>query len=129
DPEFGKLYDRICRIADLFAAKGIDLGFETGQETAETLREFLVKLNRPNVGVNFDPANMILYDKGDPVAALKTLGPWLTQCHLKDADRTRKPGTWGDEVVVGTGQVDWPAFFRALQELRFSGYCAIEREA
>ena len=129
DPEFEKLYDRICRIADLFGGKGIDLGFETGQETADTLREFLVKLNRPNVGVNFDPANMILYDKGDPVAALKTLGPWLKQCHLKDADRTRKPGTWGDEVVVGTGQVDWPAFFRALQELRFSGYCAIEREA
>jgi L-ribulose-5-phosphate 3-epimerase len=129
DPEFGKLYDRICRIADLFAVKGIDLGFETGQETAETLREFLVKLNRPTVGVNFDPANMILYDKGDPVAALRALGPWLKQCHLKDANRTRKPGTWGDEVVVGTGEVDWKSFFRALQELNFPGYLAIEREA
>jgi L-ribulose-5-phosphate 3-epimerase len=129
DPEFKKLYDRISRIADLFAAKDLDLGFETGQESGESLREFLLKLDRPNVGVNFDPANMILYDKGDPVAALRTLGPWLKQCHLKDGNRTAKLGTWGDEVVVGTGQVDWRAFFRALQDLRYTGFCAIEREA
>jgi sugar phosphate isomerase/epimerase len=129
DPEFRKLYDRICRISDLFASRNVDLGFETGQETGETLRKFLEKLNRPNVGVNFDPANMILYDKGDPVAALHALGPWLKQCHIKDGTRTLKPGKWGEEVVVGTGHVDWKAFFRALQELDYSGYLAIEREA
>lgn len=129
DPEFKKLFDRIARLAELFAEEGIDLGFETGQETAETLSEFLKTLNRPNVGVNFDPANMILYEKGDPIKALRVLGPWLKQCHIKDATRTLKPGTWGDEVVVGTGQVDWPAFFKTLNELNFSGFCAIEREA
>jgi L-ribulose-5-phosphate 3-epimerase len=129
DPAFRKLYDRIARVADLFAASGIDLGFETGQETAVTLRAFLEKLNRPNVGVNFDPANMILYDKGDPIQALRVLGPWLKQCHLKDAVKTKVPGTWGEEVPVGTGQVDWQAFFRTLRELRFDGHLAIEREA
>jgi sugar phosphate isomerase/epimerase len=128
-PEFAKLFQRIWRVADLFAAKGIELGFETGQETAPTLREFLEKLNRANVGVNFDPANMILYDKGNPIEALRVLGPWLKQCHVKDATKTRQPGTWGDEVVVGTGEVDWPEFFRALDQLKFSGYCCIEREA
>ena len=75
DPAFKKLFDRILLIADRFAAKGIDLAFETGQETAETLRAFLIKLNRPNLNVNFDPANMILYDKGDPIDELRTLGP------------------------------------------------------
>jgi sugar phosphate isomerase/epimerase len=53
----------------------------------------------------------------------------LRQCHIKDAQRTRTPGTWGDEVVVGTGQVDWPAFFRTLRELGFPGWLCIEREA
>jgi sugar phosphate isomerase/epimerase len=129
DPSFQKLLDRIARVADLFAAQGIALGFETGQETADTLAAFLTKLNRPNVGVNFDPANMILYDKGDPIAALRTLGPWLKQCHIKDANRTKAPGTWGEEVVAGTGQVDWPAFFRTLGELGFRGNLCIEREA
>lgn len=129
DPNFVKLVDRIARVADLFATQQIDLGFETGQETADTLGAFLTKLNRPNVGVNFDPANMILYAKGDPIAALRTLGPWLKQCHIKDANRTQTPGTWGEEVAAGTGQVDWPAFFRTLKELSFTGNLCIEREA
>jgi L-ribulose-5-phosphate 3-epimerase len=129
DPEFTKLLDRLRQVADLFAEFGLDLGLETGQETAEALTEFLEVLERPNVGVNFDPANMILYDKGDPTEALRTLGPWLRQCHIKDANRTRKPGAWGDEVATGTGQVDWAAFFRALREVGFTGYLAIEREA
>lgn len=129
DPAFAKLLDRLGRIADLFAARGIVIGFETGQETADTLATFLRKLNRPNVGINFDPANMILYDKGDPIAALRTLGPWLRQCHLKDAIRTKVPGTWGEEVVLGTGEVDWRAFFGVLAELQFTGDLCIEREA
>lgn len=129
DPGFEKLVDRLRRIADLFAARHIDLGLETGQETAETLDGFLSRLDRPNVGVNFDPANLILYDKGEPVAALRRLTRWLKQVHLKDARRTRTPGTWGEEVVVGTGEVDWPAFFRALADASYHGDLCIEREA
>jgi sugar phosphate isomerase/epimerase len=129
DPAFAKLMDRLAKVAGLFAARCIEVGFETGQETADTLATFLRKLNRPNVGINFDPANMILYDKGDPIDALRTLGPWLKQCHLKDATRTKVPGTWGEEVVVGTGQVDWTAFFRTLGELGFAGDLCLEREA
>lgn len=129
DPLFRKLRDRVARVADLFAAHHIDLGFETGQETAGTLAAFLSKLNRPNVGVNFDPANMILYDKGDPIAALRVLGPWLKQCHIKDATRALQPGSWGAEVPAGTGAVNWPAFFTTLQELGYAGNLCIEREA
>ncbi len=129
DPAFAKLLDRLARVAGLFAERRIEVGFETGQETADTLAAFLRKLNRPNVGINFDPANLILYDKGDPIPALRTLGPWLKQCHLKDANRTKVPGTWGEEVVLGTGQVDWRAFFRTLGELGFQGDLCIEREA
>ena len=129
DPATAALTHRLRLVADVFGAKKIDLALETGQETADTLNEFLNKLARPNVGVNFDPANMILYDKGDPIEALRTLGPWLKQCHIKDANKTRVPGTWGDEVVVGTGQVDWKEFFRTLEELKFEGDLCIEREA
>lgn len=129
DPAFGKLIDRLRRVADLFGARRIDLGLETGQESADTLAAFLRQLDRPGVGVNFDPANMILYDKGDPIAALRTLAPWLKQCHIKDARRTRVAGTWGEEVTVGTGEVDWPAFLRTLATLGYRGDLCIEREA
>lgn len=129
DPEFEKLQHRIRLVADLFAAKGIDLAFETGQETADTLKLFLEKLGRSNTGVNFDPANMLLYDKGDPIEALRVLGPWVRQCHIKDANRPKSPGVWGDEVPAGTGQVDWQQFFAVLRERQFDGWCAMEREA
>jgi sugar phosphate isomerase/epimerase len=129
DPTFPKLQSRIRQVADLFAARGIGIGLETGQEQAETLLAFVTKLERKNVGVNLDPANLILYDKGDPVAAVRTLGPWLRQCHVKDAVRTKLPGTWGEEVPVGKGQVDWKAFFQVLAEVGFTGNLCIEREA
>jgi sugar phosphate isomerase/epimerase len=129
DPKYQTLLQRLGQIADLFAATGIELGFETGQETAETLAAFLQKLNKPNVGVNFDPANMILYDKGDPIAALEALGPWLKQCHIKDAVKTKTRARWGKEVPVGEGEVNWEAFLRILIKLNFQGNLAVEREA
>lgn len=129
DPTYAKLQGRLRQVADLFASRKMQIAFETGQEEAPALAAFLKKLDRQNVGVNFDPANMILYDKGDPVAALRTLGPWLRQCHLKDAVRTKKPGEWGEEVRLGTGEVDWKAFFQALDAVGFKGNLCIEREA
>ena len=129
DPNFAKMLRRLAETADVFQAANIALGLETGQETAPVLVQLLQKLNRPNVGVNFDPANMILYDKGNPIAALRVLGPWIRQVHIKDARRTKVPGTWGEEVAAGTGEVDWRAFFATLRELNYTGDFVIEREA
>lgn len=129
DPDFHKLRQRLQQVAGEFAAYNIELALETGQETAETLCSFLENLGCPNVGVNFDPANMILYGKGDPIEAMRVLGPWIRQVHIKDAKATLQPGTWGEEVVAGTGEVDWKAFFSTLETLGFQGDCCIEREA
>ena len=126
---YAKLLGRLGEIADLFARKQIALGLETGQEKAPALALMLQKLARPNLGVNFDPANMVLYDQGDPVDALGVLGPWIRQVHIKDALRTTTPGTWGREVPVGTGCVDWRAFFGRLEQIKYAGDFVIEREA
>jgi L-ribulose-5-phosphate 3-epimerase len=128
DPNFVKMLGRLSKIADVFKAANVELALETGQETAPDLLQLLHQLKRPNVGVNFDPANMILYDKGNPIAALRTLGPWIRSLHIKDARRTKVPGTWGEEAIVGTGEVDWPAFFATLRELNYTGNYSIERE-
>ena len=129
DPDYGKLVKRLREMAAIFADRGLDLAFETGQEEGQVLREFLDHLAAPNVGVNFDPANMILYAKGDPVRAVRTLLPYLKQVHIKDAVATPTPGTWGREVVVGTGQVDWEAFLGVLVSSGYTGALVIEREA
>ena len=75
---FRKLAGRLEAVAGIFADQGIDLLFETGQETADDLWAFLDHLEDrgvTNVGINFDPATMILYDKGDPIEALRRLLP------------------------------------------------------
>jgi sugar phosphate isomerase/epimerase len=129
DKQFSKMLGRLDEVATLFERANIVLGLETGQETAPLLLGLLKKLNRPNVGVNFDPANMILYGKGDPIEALQVLGGWILQVHLKDATPTKVPGTWGKEVPAGKGAVDWSAFFSTLKQLNFAGPIVIEREA
>ena len=129
DPERPKLLDRLRSIIDIFADQGLHVAFETGQETADTLLDVLAALKRPTVGVNFDPANMILYDKGDPIDALRKLAPHVYQVHIKDAKRATRPGAWGDQTPIGAGEVDWPAFFAVLRERRLTCDLMIEREA
>lgn len=129
DAERAVLLERLRRVADVFAARGVRLGLETGQESAETLEEALDALAHPGVGVNFDPANMILYGMGDPVRALARLAPHVVQVHVKDAVPTMVPGTWGREVTAGTGAVNWPAFFAAVRALPRAVDLVVEREA
>ena len=119
---------RLRELADLFADRGIKIGLETGQETADTLLEALESLDRPEVGVNFDPANMILYGMGDPVVSLRKLAPRVVAMHAKDAVPTAVPGTWGREVPLGEGAVDWKALLAVAAMIRDLPI-AIEREA
>jgi len=90
DKNFSKMIRRLGEVADIFERANVVLGLETGQETATVLAGLLKKLDRPNVGVNFDPANMILYGKGNPIEALLELDGWIRQVHLKDAIPPRK---------------------------------------
>lgn len=128
DPERAKLLDRLREVADVFAKHRVKLGLETGQESAPTLASVLTELDHPNVGVNFDPANMILYGMGDPLEAIRVLASSVVQIHVKDATPTEIPGTWGAEVPVGSGAVPWPDFFQAARSCPAEAL-VIEREA
>lgn len=129
DPERAKLVRRLREIVDVFAVEGVRVGFETGQESAATLVEFLAELDRASAGVNFDPANMILYRMGDPVDALRVLGPRVVQVHVKDARGSQRAGEWGEEVPAGSGDVDWIRFFEVLDAVAPRVDLMIEREA
>jgi sugar phosphate isomerase/epimerase len=124
-----KLSARMTELADAAAAKNLTLLMETGQESAEHLRTFLEKVNHPAIKVNFDPANMILYGKGNPIAAVKVLAPWIRHVHIKDAIASATPGQWGREVAWGDGEVNSEAFLTALDEINYTGPLVIEREA
>ena len=124
---YAKLTDRLKYVRDLCADAGIGLTLETGQETADDLAEMLTNL--PGVYVNFDPANMILYGKGDPVRAVGILAPWIRHVHVKDALYSKVPGEWGTEVEWGKGEVRADDFIAALDKVGYTGFLAVEREA
>jgi sugar phosphate isomerase/epimerase len=127
---YDKMLGRVREVAKDFGGHGIELGMETGQESAGELLEFLDDLDTPNVFVNFDPANMILYGAGDPIDAIRTLGRHVRHVHVKDATASDRPGeAWGEEVAFGTGQVGPQRFLAALDRIDFRGPLAIEREA
>ncbi len=124
-----KFKSRVQVLADACRDHDLMLLMETGQETADQLKEFLEEFDHPAIGVNFDPANMILYDEGDPVEAVKTLAPWIKHVHIKDALYTDTPGSWGAEVPWGDGQVGTQSFLNTLGDINYQGALAIEREA
>lgn len=128
DPDRKPFLDTLGRAAAMAREKGITLGFETGQETADLLRRTLEDLKCDNVKINFDPANMLLYDMGDPIRAVEILGPDIKSVHCKDANRPTTPGTWGEEVVLGRGQVNMRRFVEALKRVGYQGPLIIERE-
>ena len=129
-PGYDTMLGRVRDVAGDFRGRGIELGMETGQESAAELLEFLNDLATPNVFVNFDPANMILYGAGDPVDAVQTLGRHIRHVHVKDGTKSAKPGEeWGEEVPFGTGDVGPQRFLAALQRIDYRGPLVIEREA
>ena len=102
---------------------------ETGQETADGLLTFLTNVQRNNLFINFDPANMILYGTGEPIEALKKVGKYVKSVHCKDGTWSDQPGvTWGREVALGEGQVNFEAYLTALRDIGYRGPLTIERE-
>jgi sugar phosphate isomerase/epimerase len=128
DPGRTALLDTLATAGELAREKGITLAFETGQETAALLRRTLDDLQAPNLKVNFDPANMLLYDMGDPIRAVEVLGPDIRSVHVKDAKRPSSPGQWGEEVPLGQGEVNIRKFIQTLKSVGYTGPLVVERE-
>ena len=128
DPLRACMLDRLRVVTDLFAAEGVDVAFETGQETAECLLGALRELDRARAGVNFDPANMLLYGAGDPLQGFRLLKPWVRQVHAKDAQPSGQVDVWGRETPVGVGAVPWTSFMQEVRSLPPSVAVVIERE-
>lgn len=118
-------------LLDYVGAQGQNIHLETGQETADHLLEFLHDVNRPNLYINFDPANMILYGTGNPIEALKKVGRYVRSVHCKDAKwapESVRGKEWGTEVALGEGDVGMENYLRTLLELGYRGPLTIERE-
>ena len=116
-------------LCDHASGNGQNLHLETGQETADSLLQFIADVDRDNLFVNFDPANMILYGTGEPIDALKKIGGYVRSIHCKDANWSDEPGKkWGEETPLGKGQVNLGLYLSTLKSIGYRGPLTIERE-
>lgn len=116
-------------------ANSLDAHFaiETGPEPAGRLKKFLDKLPSNGVAVNYDPANLVMVTKDDPVQGVYTLKDYIVHTHAKDG----KPLTISEitdyneawiELPLGEGNVDFPRYLKALEDIGYNGFLTIERE-
>jgi sugar phosphate isomerase/epimerase len=126
---YREIVDVTQQLCDFVAKLGQALHLETGQETAPALVQFIDDVQRGNLFVNFDPANMILYGTGEPIEALEMLGQRVRSVHCKDARWAARPGQeWGQEVPLGAGQVNMRRYLETLKKIGYDGPLTIERE-
>ncbi len=129
DPLYKQILDITRDVCDHCHANGQALHLETGQEPADTLLRFIADVGRDNLFINFDPANMILYGAGEPIAALRKVGKFVRSVHCKDGKWAKNPGQeWGAEVPLGEGDVGMETYLRTLDEVGYHGPLTIERE-
>jgi sugar phosphate isomerase/epimerase len=126
DPNYGSLLPVLSDIAKHCRRNGQRFCLETGQSTPTTLRRTLEDLGCDNVGVNFDPANLLVYGKGNPTDAVPILAPWIRSVHAKDGTYPTDGRNVGEEKPIGEGIVGFPRFLGALADAGYRGGIWIE---
>lgn len=129
DPAYGGVVDTLAELAAHAARYGISFNLETGQETPVTLKRAILDSGASNLGINLDPANLMMYGKANPVDAVGVFGEYVRSVHIKDGKYpTGDMKSLGNETAVGEGMVDFPALLKALEHAGFCGPLIIERE-
>ncbi len=128
DPQYKSLVCALKAVAGYLKSNGQTLLFETGQETPVTMLRCFEDIGLDNLGVNLDPANLILYGKANPVDALDVIGKYVRGVHAKDGLYPVDGRNLGREVRLGQGKVNFPLLIQRLHMLGYKGSLTIERE-
>ena len=128
DPLYAGTIDALRTIAARAKELGLNFLFETGQETPITLLRAMTDIGTGNLGVNLDPANLLMYGKANPVDALDILGPLVRGVHAKDGEYPTEPSSLGVEKPMGEGRVNFPVLVPKLKSFGYEGALTIERE-
>lgn len=132
DPKYEEALAACKAVVEKCKENGQNFLFETGQETPVTLKRAIQDiekaLGKGNVGINLDPANLIMYGKANPVDALEVFGEYVRGVHGKDGMYPTDGHCLGAEAPLGQGKVNYPAFIAKLKEIGYEGDITIERE-
>jgi sugar phosphate isomerase/epimerase len=127
DPRFHLLSEALLALGQFGDRTGTSLALETGLEAGADLRRFLDRFDTGGLGVNLDPANLLLHGF-DVYASVKALSGKITHAHAKDA-RQAGSSRVAEEVPLGHGDIDWFQLLGALEEIEYRGWLTIERES
>jgi sugar phosphate isomerase/epimerase len=115
--EIGRHADRV----------GARYAVESGPESGATLAGFLDSIVTGGLAVNLDPANLLIRGY-DPIRAVYDLSRYIAHTHVRDA--VHDPASeLGREVNPGAGDLDWPRYLGALEDVGYRGWFVVEREA
>jgi len=128
DPLYPGLLDALREVVDDCKSLGLTFCFETGQETPITLLRTIEDLGSENLGINLDPANLLMYGRANPVDALDIFGKYVVGVHAKDGEYPTNGRELGVEKPLGEGRVNFPLLVSKLKALGYSGALTIERE-
>jgi sugar phosphate isomerase/epimerase len=128
DPEYAGVVEAVRDVAAHCKELGLEFWFETGQETPTTLLRTMQDVGTGNLGINLDPANLLMYGKANPLDALDLLGPYVRGVHAKDGEYPTNPRLLGVEKPLGEGRVNFPALLTGLKKQAYAGALTIERE-
>lgn len=128
DPRYPPVVAALKEIALHCAEQGLGFWFETGQETPITLLRTIQDIGTDNLGINLDPANLLMYGKANPVDALDIFGQYVRGVHAKDGEYPTDGHRLGVEKPLGQGRVNFPLLLRKLKTFGFNGALTIERE-
>ena len=122
----GRMTEALQALARYGDRTGTILALETGNESGETLAKFLDRFDTGSLGVNLDPANLLIHGF-PPFEAVRALNRRIVHVHAKDAHRSGASRAV-QEVPVGAGDIDWLQFIALLEEVDYRGWLTIERE-
>ena len=128
DPDYAGVVQATVFIAQYCKNNGQYFLFETGQETPVTLKRLIEDTGMDNLGINLDPANLLLYGKANPVDALDIFGEYVRGVHAKDGEYPTNGRELGVEKPLGEGRVNFELLIPKLKKLGYKGALTIERE-
>jgi L-ribulose-5-phosphate 3-epimerase len=128
NPLYPQAVEAIRTVAEHCLSNGQFFLMETGQETPTTMSRMIRDVAMANLGVGLDTANLILYGKANPIDAVDIIGPHVRSMHAKDGRWPTDPDKLGEEVLIGTGLVDFRQVLTKLHGLGYAGAVTIERE-
>jgi sugar phosphate isomerase/epimerase len=128
NPLYAGVLEALREVVTYCGERGVEFRFETGQETPVVLLRVIQDLGLDNLGINLDPANLLMYGKANPVDALDVFGPYVHGVHAKDGEYPTNGRDLGVEKPLGEGRVGFPALIAKLKDLGYTGSLTIERE-